>query len=195
MVTADTSYVGRQVVAAAIAAAGLTVTEPALITQVATALAKGDVTGAVNKVIAAAQAPLRPTSIILDAVRTVAGHHGVDLESGPAALSAAASGIRHAPTVAAEPGPQRHSTALQAADAENSAGTPASVPGVAPNGATDLSDGNKVTPKTIATGPTRSDFAVREQIRTAVANFGSVIRKLAGLPPDDTATSASDAAN
>jgi hypothetical protein len=69
------------------------------------------------------------------------------------------------------------------------------VPGVAPNGATDLSDGNKVTPKTIATGPTRSDFAVREQIRTAVANFGAVIRKLAGLPPDDTATSASDAAN
>ena len=61
VVTADTSYVGRQVVQAAIAAAGLTVTEPALITQVVTALAKGDVNGAVKNVVDAAEAPLRPT--------------------------------------------------------------------------------------------------------------------------------------
>ena len=92
VVTADTSYVGRQVVQAAIAAAGLTVTEPALITQVVTALAKGDVNGAVKNVVDAAKAPLRPTSMILDAVRTVAVNHGVGPESGAAARSAASSG-------------------------------------------------------------------------------------------------------
>ena len=94
VVTADTSYLGQQVVAAAIAAAGLTVTEPALITQVVTALANGDVTGAVNKVIAAAQASLRPTSILLDAVRTLA-----------------ASGTQQVPTVATVPSPRSVSRA------------------------------------------------------------------------------------
>ena len=196
VVTADTSYLGRQVVVAAIAAAGLTVTEPALIIQVVTALANGDVTGAVNKVIDAAKAPLRPPSMILDAVRTVAGHHGVDLEFGPAALTAAASGTQHAPTVAAEPGSGGVTrTALQAADAQDSADTTASVPAVAPNGATDLSDGNKVTPKSIATGPNRPHVAVGDQIRTAFANLGAVVRKLTGLRPDDATAAGSHAAN
>ncbi len=156
VVTADTSYVGRQVVAAAIAAAGLTVTEPALITQVVTALANGDVNGAVKKVVDAAQAPLRPPSMILDAVRTVAGHHGVDLESGPTALTAAASGTRHAPTVAAEPNPvtspARHCRPLTLRTRPT---PPLRRRPISPNGATDLTDGNKVTPKTIAPGPTR----------------------------------------
>lgn len=192
VVTADASYVGRQVVVAAIAAAGLTVTEPVLITEVVIALAKGDVTGAVKKVIDAAEAPLRPTSIILDAVRTVAGQHGVDL----AASTAAVAGTRHAPTVAAQPIPDRVTrSVLQAADAQDAVDTATSGPAVPANGATDLTDGNKVTPTTIAPGPTHSDFAVREQIRTAVANFGAVVRKLAGLHPDDATSTGSDAAN
>ena len=162
VVTADTSYMGRQVVAAAIAAAGLTVTEPVLITQVVSALSSGDVNGAVKKVVDVAQAPLRPTSIILDAVRTVAGHHGVIPESGDAAVPAAAAAMRPAPTVAAQLSP-RHITrsALQAADAASAAETATSA-AASPNGATDLTDGNKVTPKTVAAGPTPSDFAVRE---------------------------------
>ena len=73
--------------------------------------------------------------------------------------------------------------------------TAASVPAVAPNGATDLSDGNKVTPKSIATGPNRPHVAVGDQIRTAFANLGAVVRKLTGLRPDDATTAGSDAAN
>ena len=177
VVTADTSYLGQQVVAAAIAAAGLTVTEPALITQVVTALANGDVTGAVNKVIAAAQASLRPTSILLDAVRTLA-----------------ASGTQQVPTVATVPSPRSVSRAArQAAVAQD--GSSASA--VSTNGATDVSDGNKVTPQNLATSQsqTHSNFAVGEQIRTAVANFGAAVRKLAGLRPRAATTAASDATN
>ena len=196
MVAADTDYVGRQVVAAAIAAAGLTVTEPALITQVVTKLANGDVTGAVNKVIDAAEAPLRPTSIVLDAVRTVAGHHGVDLESGTTSLTAAIAGSRHAPTLAVQPNPRQVTrSALQAADVRDAVDTAASVPAVSANGATDLTDGNEVNPKTVTPSQARSNFAVREQIRTAVANFGTAVRKLAGLPPIDATVAGSDAAN
>ena len=195
MVTADTGYVGRQVVQAAIAAAGLTVTEPALITQVVTALANGDVTGAVNTVIDAAKAPLRPPSMVLDSVLSVAGHHGVDLESNPA-LSAAASGTRHAPTEADEPNPSGVTrSALKAADTQDTVDTGASVPAVAPNGATDLSDGNKVTPKTVATDPNRPHVAVSDQIRAALANLGAMVRKLTGQRPDDATTAGGDAAN
>ena len=134
--------------------------------------------------------------MILDAVRTVAGHHGVDLDAGPAALSAAASGTQHVAGCDRRDRP-RHVTrsALQAADAQDATDAAASVPTESPNGATDLTDGNKVTPKTIAPGPTHSDFAVREQIRTAFANFGAVVRKLAGLPPKDATVSGSDSAN
>jgi hypothetical protein len=192
LVTADTGYVGRQVVQAAIAAAGLTVTEPALITQVVTALANGDVTGAVNTVIDAAKAPLRPPSMVLDSVRSVAGHHGVDLESDPA-LSAAASGTRHAPTEADPSGVTR--SALKAADTQDAVDTGASVPAVAPNGATNLSDGNKVTPKTVAADPNRPHVAVRDQIRAALANLDAVVRKLTGQRPDDATTAGGDAAN
>jgi len=196
VVTADTDFVGRQVVAAAIAAAGLTVSEPAVITQVVTSLAKGDVTGAVKNVIEAAQAPLRPTNIILDALRTVSGNHDVNPESGTAAVSAAITGPRHAPTLAAERGPRRLSrTALQAAEPQDAAGTVASGPAVTANGATDLSDGNKVTPRKSATVRAPSNFAVRDQIRSAVANFGAVVRKLTGLRPGDSATAGSGAAN
>jgi hypothetical protein len=198
VVTADTGYVGRQVVAAAIAAAGLTITEPALISQVVTALATGDVNGAVNKAIEAAQAPLRPTSIILDAVRTVADQRGADLQSGTAALTAAIAGPRQARAAAAERGPHRITrTPLQAASTQDTAGTAAPGPAVTANGATDLSDGNKVTPGRTAPDQTRShpDFAVRDQIRTAVANFGAAVRKLAGLRPNDATVAGSDAAN
>ena len=198
VVTADTGYLGRQVVVAAIAAAGLTVTEPAVITQVVTALASGDVTGAVNKVIAAAEAPLRPASIILDAVRTVATGHAVNLESGAAALTAAIAGPRHAPTLTAVPGSRGVSrAALHTADPQDSSGAGVSVAAVTPNGATDLSDGNKVTPRQLATTQTQThpNFAVGEQIRTAFANLGAVVRKLAGLPPKDTTPAGSNATN
>ena len=196
VVTADTGYVGRQVVVAAIAAAGLTVTEPAVITQVVTALTNGDVTGAVKKVIDAAEAPLRPTSIILDAVRTVADHHGLVPESGTAALTAAVATTPKAPTVAAVPGPRRVTrAALQAAEPQDTADAGASVPAVSANGATDLNDGNKVTPKAVATGQTRSDFAVGDQVRTAFADLGAVVRKLTGLRPDDATAAGSHAAN
>ncbi len=181
VVTADTSYVGQQVVAAAIAAAGLTVTEPALITQVVTALAKGDVTGAVNEVIDAAQASLRPTSIILDAMRTVA-----------------ASGTRQAPTVATVPSPRSVSrAALPGADPQDSADTTASWrrqrPTVPPTSATATRSPRNNSRR--VRSQTHSNFAVGEQIRTAVANFGAAVRKLAGLRPKAATTAASDATN
>ena len=186
VVTADTGYVGRQVVAAAIAAAGLTVTEPALITQVVTALAKGDVTGAVNKVIDAAQAALQPTSIILDAVRTVASNHG----GVPQSASAAS-------TVTAMPGPRaspaRHGRTLTLGAVDTAATAPAVSPTGPPTSVTATrsprNSSRRLRPQT------HPNFAVGEQIRTAFANFGAVVRKLAGLPPKDATTAGSNATN
>jgi hypothetical protein len=163
-----------------------------LLTPVVPSLADGDVSGAVHKVIAAARAPLRPPSIVLDAVRTVAVHDGVGLESGSAAPTAAPAWTRHAPTETQSDPPSVTRAALQAADAQDS---DTSAPAVAANGATDLSDGNKVTPTTISTSPNRPNVAVRDQIRTAVANFGAVVRKLTELRPHDATTAGIDAAN
>ncbi len=135
-VSANTGYIGRQTAVAAIAAAGLIATEPTLITEALTALAKGDVTGAVKKAVEAAAAPLRPPSIILDAVRTVADNHGAVPESSAAARSAA---HRRNPASA--------HCGRGAQSASHLPRDTATRPSASANGGTDLADGNKVAPK------------------------------------------------
>lgn len=179
---ADAGYVGQQAIVAAIAAAGLVGTEPALVTQALTALAKGDVAAAVTKVVEAAATPLRPQSILLEPVRTLAAERAVVADTATPVPSVAAAVA--APAVAAEPavtpkpgGASR--TTLQAASA-----VPADAPApqASANGGTDLTNGNKVVPQKLAAVADQlgSNFAVPDRLSSAVADFGDALRKLAG---------------
>lgn len=67
----DVNYVGNQLVTAAFATGVMLAAEPGLIVDTLRALISGDVRGALDSAVKAVIAPLGPTVIILDAIRTV----------------------------------------------------------------------------------------------------------------------------
>lgn len=67
----DASFVGNQLVTAAFATGVMLAAEPGLIVDTLRALISGDVRGALDSAVKAVIAPLGPTRIILDAIRTV----------------------------------------------------------------------------------------------------------------------------
>ncbi len=67
----DVSFVGNQLVTAAFATGVMLAAEPALIVDTLRALISGDVRGALDHAVKAVMAPLGPTVIIIDAIRTI----------------------------------------------------------------------------------------------------------------------------
>lgn len=70
-VVTDVSFVGNQLVTAAFATGVMLAAEPGLIVDTLRALISGDVHGALDNAVKAVMAPLGPTRIIVDAIRTV----------------------------------------------------------------------------------------------------------------------------
>ena len=67
----DVSFIGNQLVTAAFATGAMLAAEPGLIVDTLWALISGDIRGALDNAVKAVIAPLGPTRIVIDAIRTV----------------------------------------------------------------------------------------------------------------------------
>ncbi|WP_059017405.1 hypothetical protein [Mycobacterium sp. M26] len=177
----DVGYVGGQVVVAAVTAGALVSSEPKLIVDTIAALAAGDLRTAVVTAITAVSAPIVAPLIVADAVNTVVRKRFIDV---PAAQPAAAEDAP-APRAATAAGVRRHSAAEVKAAASAAA--------VSPNGATDVTDGNKARPRAGAkAGELRAKAsAAIESAHAAADRFGDAVRTALGpRAKTDSATSA-----
>lgn len=75
----DVEYVGKELVFAAFAAGAVVAAQPGLIADTVMALAKGDFKAALNKAITVVTAPLGPTAMVVNALRTVLENRLADL--------------------------------------------------------------------------------------------------------------------
>jgi len=209
----DVTYIGGQVVTAAVAAGTIVAsTEPDLIAKTITALVAGDLESALHNAVKALAAPLVPPLILIDAFKTVIekrlGELGDVLGLPTPAIAAEAP----APSVS-EPAPADSADSADssvdpapAGAAQRPATTHRAVTepqprpaGVVParpgsrNGATDLTDGNKVVPHTRAGGKRAvgqvadrvTEFPgrvteIKDRVRASVEGFGDAVRKIVG---------------
>lgn len=173
---ADVGYVGGQIVVAALATGALVASEPRLIVDAVAALAAGDLHTAAVTAITAVSAPVVAPLIVADAVNTVVRNRLVDV---PPARAQEQASVR--PTATAS-GVRRH-----AAAALPSAGPAAA----SPNGATDLRDGNKTSPRS-AQLQAKAGAAIRSA-RQSADRFGDAVRTALG--PHATADAATSTGN
>ena len=217
----DTTELGGATVAAAFTAGAVAVAEPTRILGTLTAAASSDVPGALYGGVLAATAPLDPPALVANAVRTVIEKRFAELTSvDPAATPEAGAGENappdgagqdestattpetltlpgagdplpaEGPDVAAEPGAAESGPSEPAEDLEGEDPKSAS-----PNGATDLTDGNKHVPETNKTSDPARDAvnAIEEQVRSSIERLRETLRRLTGQDeqgetstPDDT---------
>lgn len=186
-IATNVDFLGRQVTAAALAAGAIVSAEPRLIAETLAALSKGDIQSAIRAVLRAVATPLVPPLIIVNAIGTVVGERLTELgRLIPPPLRAAlkAPGPAVAPAEAATLGsiPVRTLPRSLASTARSAAaGQPRrNVAGLASsNGATDLSDGNKVVPhlKRMWVPPPRTIAGAVDQVRASGERLGAVLRK------------------
>ncbi len=200
----DLNSVGAEVVAAAFAAGAVATAMPTVIADAFTLAATGDLAGALFSTVSAAIAPLGPPALVVDAVRNVIEER-VGEVTGTAPPAAApsvdaraqvreesetqsvASGDQSASSTAESDQAAAAATAPEdqvAPDEAETTETTASADGdgttqddTNTNGATDLTDGNKVEPDTEAQNP----------VITSIERLAEQLRRLAGqrVPGDD----------
>ncbi|BBZ77021.1 hypothetical protein MANY_23580 [Mycolicibacterium anyangense] len=162
---ADVGYVGGQIVVAALATGALVSSEPRLIVDAVAALAAGDLHTAAVTAITAVSAPVVAPLIVADAVNTVVRNRFVDV---PPTRTQEQASVRLRPTATAS-GVRRHTAA-----ALSSVGPAAA----SPNGATDLRDGNKTSPRS-AELQAKAGAAIRSA-RQSADRFGDAVRTALG---------------
>jgi len=125
-IVSDAGYVGHELVAAAFAAGAVVAAEPGMIAATLQSLVKGDISGALQKAVAAATAPLQPTGIVINAFVNVFQSHLAEITTGtpiakvPSALPAL-SPISPLASVIAPAAPRGVRTAVDAAPASEPA--------------------------------------------------------------------------
>jgi hypothetical protein len=202
------NHVGADVVAAAFAAGAVEAAMPTLIADPVTSAEVGDLAATLYNAVSAVVAPLGPPALALDAIRTVIENRmaeaaGAVAPSAPPEADAPqpvsgdqrASGSdggnqsvganQEAPGTAGahdEPPAGEDETSETTASADN--GT--SEDDKTSNGATDLTDGNKVEPTTKAPKPNdvvRNALTdIGDRVNTSIEQFGDTLRRLAGQP-------------
>jgi hypothetical protein len=196
------NHVGADVVAAAFAAGAVEAAMPTLIADPHTSAEAGDLAAALYNAVSAVVAPLGPPALALDAIRTVienrmaevagaappAAAPEVDapqLASGDQRAAGSVGGNQEAAGTAVapdEPPAGDDETSETTASADN--GT--SEDDKTSNGATDLTDGNKVEPTTKAPKPNdvvRNALTdIGDRVNTSIEQFGDTLRRLAGQP-------------
>ena len=209
-------------VTAGFAAGAVSVAEPTPILDTLTATASSDDPHQLYGAVLTATAPLGPPAVVVNSVRTVLEERYADLASVTrAAPESAASqdtsvsapltgGDQDPSTVAVTPQTRELNAdgELPADDqgqltAEGTAGATegdddAEISANSPNGATDLTDGNKFVPgTTFAPRETNSDDPVRDAIQTiqdrvreSVKQIGDTLRRLTGRDPEGPTGSA-----
>jgi hypothetical protein len=195
----DANDVGAQVVASAFAAGAVAAAMPTLIASTVTSAATGDLTAALNSAVSAVIAPIGPPAMVVDAVRTVIENQVAEVTgtAPPAAAPEVAvqSQVHEEPVAQslASAGESASGTAesRQAAAGTTEAGDQAAPEGAGPieatpsaddngivqedtttDGATDLTDGNKVEPGTEAQSS--------NPIITSIERVAEELRRLAG---------------
>lgn len=169
----DVTFVGRQVLAAALAAGALVRSEPRLIVDALTALANGDLRTAIKTALQAVAAPLAPPMLIVDAIRTVVGKHlgAQDYPLPAAATAAPVAGLVQLPRAAASAVRRSTAATLRSATASHQA------------------DGTEAAQRSVARPQRARDnvTAAVDSVRTAVTNFGVAARNAAAPRPHPAA--------
>jgi hypothetical protein len=195
----DGNAVGAQVVAAAFAAGAVAAAMPTLLVSTVTSAATGDLTAALYSAVSAVISPIGPPAMVVDAVRTVIENQVAEVtgtappaavpevavqsqvheESATQSLASAnqsASGTAESDQAAAgttEAEDQAAPEDAQTTEATASAdGDGTTQDDTTTNGATDLTDGNKVEPGTEAQSS--------NPIMTSIERLAEQLRRLAG---------------
>jgi hypothetical protein len=194
----DGNGVGAQVVASAFAAGAVAAAMPTLLVSTVTSAATGDLTVALYSAASAVIAPIGPPAMVVDAVRTVIENQVAEVtgtappaavpevavqsqvheESATESLAGAnqsASGTAESDQAAAttEPEDQAAPKRAETTTATTSAdGDGTTQDDTTTNGATDLTDGNKVEPGTEADSS--------NPIITSIERLAEQLRRLAG---------------
>lgn len=212
----DVGYVGDKVAEAAFAVGAMLASEPALVGRTLATLVTGDVRAALADAVKAVAALLEPSSIVVDALREVAGQrlaesHGLVASMVPQAQAKVAEAV--APEPAADPSQSVTRTSAQQLprqdrpSARRSAapgstpvrrfGAPAEMSEL-PTGATDLTSGNKVAPRLHIRTPGEVGGQVDgviDQPHTSVGRFGDAVRDAVKPPAGKAGTVATGASS
>lgn len=204
---ADANDVGAQVVASAFAAGAVAAAMPTLIVSTVTSAAASDLAAALYGAVSAVIAPIGPPAMVVDAVRTVIENrvaevtgtappaaapevavqsqvHEEPVAQSLASAGESASGTAESRQAAAaitgaedQAAPEGAETTKATASADGDGTTQADTTS---NGATDLTDGNKVEPGTEAQSS--------NPIITSIERLAEQLRRLAGqrAPGADT---------
>lgn len=164
----DVTFVGRQVIAAAVVAGTLGQSESRLMVAALTALANGALRTAIDTTPQVVTAPLGPPMSIVDAIRTVVGKR-LGAQYYPPAAAAAESAPAPAATPAPVAGPAQRPRPAASPVRRSTAATLRS--GTADHQA----DGTEVAQRSAARPPRVRDnvAAAVDSVRTAVASFGA----------------------
>lgn len=201
----DVSFVGNQLVTAAFATGVMLAAEPGLIVDTLRALISGDVRGALDSAVKAVMAPLGPTGIIIDAIRTVVEQRlpmlpaivlpiteaAVPAEAPQPGASVPALGVDTAADTVADTtavdaapagGPKRRGPASALKDVVT--GTPKESP-VDPVETADVATDDLDTPKPVqrpgrTSGIGDAVSAVGDAARTGLRDVGDAVRKATG---------------
>lgn len=193
----DVGYVGTGLISAAFAAGALVATEPVLIINTVSALLAGNFDAALQSVVKAVAAPLRPPTILFETLRNVVENHLAEATgTAPAPTDQTAATTRAAKPAAVVPdaGSPASASNLSARDNRRnhrdvtplpSPGAP-SVPapvaalGVAvARSAATVSDATRV-PRATAGGPREAINAIGDQVGAAVSGVADTVGKISG---------------